>query len=510
VCTRDETRLVSYVAEHSSQVELMLSGTSDTDRAMAALRWAAAGISAIAHPDEPDCPLPNWCEACLEDGVPVLHLDMKNVSRGAAQVVGVILHELDKVGIDGALAPRARPDAVPAAVPEVRPQVDPDPDSAGIFGAARPLAGLSPDGIPPAFPDGCPAPRDATLVLAERAVDGTWEHVAWRRIGRPFTDYLDQLREFGCEFGSVPPEGHAWYVQERGMARYALRRDGHRGSVSLYHGPWEPGRRPRAWYVSVTWRDAGGDAVLPAFTPLAAIPVGPMAADVWDDLEPAAIREFGQQVGGPAAVLRCEALLAVGEAAERLAAILDAQPDDRSPARIHRLAAPVLAGPERSRLVMLRHLCLTMAIGPAGVQPHGGRSLPLRDDDDGLRYSPLLREAASELPAAELVEFEAVTALLAAARRLDQVIHPLRSWVFAHQRGERLAAPRRGPLAEGLTAALAGIPPEQVTEVRDVCRLLSGECHRRPERRAPSDMPPSAAGRTAERAVRRPPGRGRR
>ena len=101
----DEPALVAYVAEHSSATALAVYDTTDPAGAAAALRAAAAQICQIRHPDEPDTALPNWCTVLDEDGVAVLHLDMKDEIRYAALVVRIVLDQLAAAGVDGRLEP---------------------------------------------------------------------------------------------------------------------------------------------------------------------------------------------------------------------------------------------------------------------------------------------------------------------------------------------------------------------------------------------------------------------
>ncbi len=122
--------LIAYVAEHSSQTALALEDATDQAAVGAALRAAAAKILQIRHPDEPDEPLPNWCDVVDEDGVPVLHLDMKDEIRYSALVVRIVLDELTRAGIDGRLVPWQRP---PVPVPS---DLGPEPSA-----PAYPVAG---------------------------------------------------------------------------------------------------------------------------------------------------------------------------------------------------------------------------------------------------------------------------------------------------------------------------------------------------------------------------------
>jgi len=114
-----------------------------------------------------------------EDGVPVLHLDMKDEIRYAALVVRIVLDQLAGAGVDGRLAPRRPPEAA-----------FPYDSNADLYTGMQPLTELDGRGLPPGFPDGFPIPEQATLVLAQRCQDGSSEHAAWRRTTGPFTGVL--------------------------------------------------------------------------------------------------------------------------------------------------------------------------------------------------------------------------------------------------------------------------------------------------------------------------------
>jgi hypothetical protein len=241
---RSEAELISYVAAHSDQVALALRDTPDATAANLAMQRAAAAVRRIPHPVEPDCPLPNWCEAHLEDGAPVLRLDMQDQREYAGQVVATILASLGD--IDGRLEP-ARPPA---------PPYDYDAN-ADILGGADPLSALDARGLPPGFPAGFPVPEHAVLVLAQRGRDDGWEHAAWRR-DRPFAEYPDRLRAFGCSLDIAPATDPV--MGPTGMVRHRLRHPTGTGSVSVYH-EYRSARRPQPgpptrWYVSVVWRPA--------------------------------------------------------------------------------------------------------------------------------------------------------------------------------------------------------------------------------------------------------------
>jgi hypothetical protein len=109
-------------------------------------------------------------------------------------------------------------------------------------------------GLPPAFPDGFPIPADAVLVIAQRATKDTWQHAGWRR-SRPFTEYPDRLRAFGCTL--EPVAGSDRLMRATGMTRELIRHPEGTGSVSLYHEYGREAADARAFYVSVVWRPAG-------------------------------------------------------------------------------------------------------------------------------------------------------------------------------------------------------------------------------------------------------------
>src|SRR5438094_7463173 len=157
----NEPALVAYVAKHSSATALAVYDTTDLAAAGAALRAAAAQICQIRHPDEPDAALPNWCTVLDEDGVPVLHLDMKDEIRYAALVVRIVLDQLAAAGVDGRLEPKRQPQ--PAFPYDAK---------ADLYTGMQPLTELDARGLPPGFPDGFPVPQDATLVLAQQVRDG--------------------------------------------------------------------------------------------------------------------------------------------------------------------------------------------------------------------------------------------------------------------------------------------------------------------------------------------------
>jgi hypothetical protein len=103
---RSEAELISYVADNSDRVSLALMESPDPAAAVTALERAAAAVLQIPHPVEPGDPLPNWCQVLVEDGRPVLHVDMQDHREYAGRVVTTILASLDAAGVDGRLEPK--------------------------------------------------------------------------------------------------------------------------------------------------------------------------------------------------------------------------------------------------------------------------------------------------------------------------------------------------------------------------------------------------------------------
>jgi hypothetical protein len=240
---RDEAALIAYVAQNASTVKLALRDSPDLDRAVAALAAAGTAVRAIPHPEEPTEPLPNWVDVSVEHDVPLLRLDLKDERGSARLVVRTILGALDASGVTGRLAPmRVDPEKY---------RYDPEAD---ILGGADWIEELDERGLPPVFPAGFPVP-EGTLVIRQQARNDTWQHGAWRR-DRPYDDYPEQLRAFGCTLELVTAQDRL--MRSSGMTRHLLRHPLGTGSVSTYH-EYEPrggfGRRaPRRWYVSVVWK----------------------------------------------------------------------------------------------------------------------------------------------------------------------------------------------------------------------------------------------------------------
>jgi hypothetical protein len=350
----DEPALVTYVAAHSSQTALAVYDATDPVAAGAALRAAAAEIGRIRHPDEPDCALPNWCAVLDEDGVAVLHLDMKDEIRYAALVVRIVLDRLAAAGIDGRLTPRREP-----------PAPFPYDANADLFTGMDRLSALDRRGLPPGFPDHFPVPDEATLVLAERDREGPAEHAAWRRSTGPFTDYLRVLREYGCVFGAVP----RLLTAGRDTVRYTLWRDGAGGGITLY-------RSQVYWYVSVVWQ------------PHAEPPATPVEPDGGPDRRPiptgpAAARELAEFLVPAPLVAGYQAVVALATAARALEPLVKAPPDpaDRrpKPVVIAGRLAPVLDRLDPEQLATVRHACLTM-VGNAAAAGKAPRVTPPPDE----------------------------------------------------------------------------------------------------------------------------------
>jgi len=230
--------LAAYLADRPSQAVLGLRGAGDDEAAMVALRRAADAVRAIPHPDEPGEPLPAWVDAVLGDDGPTLHLDLQDHGALAPRVVAAIVAVLAEHGVDGRLEP-VRPPAPPFAYDA----------NAHILPDVAFLETLDERGLPPAFPADFPIPAGAVLVIAQRATKDTWQHAGWRR-SRPFTEYPDQLRRFGCEL--EPMAGRDPLMRATGMTRDLIRHPAGTGSVSIYHEYGSPA--PATFYVSVVWR----------------------------------------------------------------------------------------------------------------------------------------------------------------------------------------------------------------------------------------------------------------
>lgn len=444
----DEPALVAYVAENSSAIALAVYDATDTAAAFAALRAAAAEISQIRHPDEPDSALPNWCAVLDDDGVPVLHLDMKDEIRYAALVVRIVLNQLAGSGVDGRLAPKREPDAP-----------FPYDANADRYTGMDPLTELDGRGLPPGFPANFPVPEQATLVLAERSRADAVEHAAWRRSTGPFTGYLDRLRAYGCTFGPVP---RLLTMDDSGAVRYTLWRDGGGGSITLYQS--SSSRLPSSalyWYVSVVWQSRAeppATAVEPDEAPDSRpIPTGPAAA-----------RELAEFLVPTQLVLGYETVVAVATAARALNGLVSAPPDpaDRRPrtALIASRLTPVLGRLDQVQLSIVRHVCLTMV---ANLVATGRRSRPkgltLVADEDGYLYAADVRDGVrGAMDSTHLPVFETGAVLVQSAPMVVEGLSGIRS------------APVPPP-ADRYTWLFTGLDPQHLAAARDACWQILDE-----------------------------------
>lgn len=444
----DEPALVAYVAEHTSATALAVYDSTDPDAVEAALRAAAAEICEIRHPDEPEDPLPNWCTVLDEDGVAVLHLDMKDEVAYAALVVRIVLDQLAAAGVDGRLEPRREP--TPAF---------PYDAQADVYTGMESLTELDGRGLPPGFPDGFPVPADATLVLAQRARDGGAEHAAWRSSTGPFTGYLRRLRDYGCAFGAVPrllTVGGA-----PGMVRYALWRDGAGGGVALFHS--SPSRVPGSvayWYASVVWQ------------PEAEPPAHPVEPDEAPDNRPvptgpAAARELAEFLVPEELVPGIEAVMAMATAARALDRLVSAPPDAadrrRKPVVVASRFAPVLGRLSAQQLAILRHSCLTMVgnLIASGRRPRPA-GMTLVPDEDGHLYDADFREHAQGVLEPDVLStFEAGTTLVQSGQMVGEAVTGIR--------GEPVRPP-----AHRYAWLFAGLDARQLTVARDACWRILG------------------------------------
>ncbi|MFG1918389.1 hypothetical protein [Micromonospora sp. NPDC048898] len=513
----DEADLIAYVAEHCSGVALALHDATDQAAGVAALRRVVRAVSRIPHPDDPEDPLPSWCTVLIEDAVPVFRLDLKDESQYAEQVVRIILDGLEAAGIDGRLEPKRPP----------RPPFDYDGGADIFYGTATGLMELDGRGLPPRFPAGFPIPQGGTLVLAQQAPDGAWEHAAWRRSDRPFTEYTEQLRIFGCELGSVAATEVADYVDTTCMVRYSLRREDEGGSVSLYHEMRKPGEQPSSWYVSVVWQpDTGMPPPLPEKT-------SPPTSAADHGSDPARARELVPAFAGPEHVISCQTLLAINAASLAVSAVATALPphchhERTFPLWQHRQLAPLLRGLSPDQMAVVRHACLMTISNWIHHRIARLPRLSMARDDAGHLYATDVRHAAAPtLQPGQVLETETLHALQTAAIMLDPLIQNLRTTIadpltqilgqlYLHDDGRPLdelvpsadadltklvaEAERAGILqrsastasgaptlvhltqagthqvnttmrqrAGRLSRTLEGISPEQLTEARDAC-----------------------------------------
>ncbi len=250
----DEAELIEYLAGHGDRARLALREVPDAAAALDALQRAAGAICEIPHPVEPSAPLPNWCDAFLVDGEPVLHLDVQDCGEAYAErIIAAVTASLSTAGFDGRLEP----------FPWPSPPFEYVAGADIFYGLADVLWELDERGLPPGFPDGFPVPAGCPLVIAQRGRADSWAHAAWRRrAGQPpFEDYLDDLRVFGCVLERVPGQRSR---DKGGMYGYRFTHPLGHGSAWLHHqwleevrGAWPWRRKPSAWYLNVVWRRAG-------------------------------------------------------------------------------------------------------------------------------------------------------------------------------------------------------------------------------------------------------------
>jgi hypothetical protein len=245
----DEGRLIEYVAGHGDGARLALRDAPDVGAALAALQRAATAICEIPHPDEPGAPLPNWCDAFLVEGEPVLHLDVQDWGQTyATRIIGAVVTSLSTADLDGRLEP----------FPWPSPPFEYAAGADIFYGLADTLWELDERGLPPGFPSGFPVPAGCPLVIAQQGRNDSWEHAAWQRRASqpPFEGYLEDLRLFGCVLERVPGQRSQG---KGGTYGYRFTHPLGHGSVWLHHqwpGEVRGGELP-AWYVNVVWQRAG-------------------------------------------------------------------------------------------------------------------------------------------------------------------------------------------------------------------------------------------------------------
>lgn len=251
----DEAELVDYVAGNGDRARLVLREAPDVAVALDALQRAAGAVCEIPHPVEPSAPLPNWCDAFLEDGEPVLHLDVQDWGQAYAErIVTAVVTSLSTAQFDGRLEPFPRPS----------PPFEYAAGADIFYGLTDTVWELDERGLPAGFPDGFPVPARRPLVIAQRGKKDSWVHAAWQRQAdqQPaFEGYLDDLRAFGCVLERVPGQRNPGKGGTYGYRfTHAL---GH-GSVWLHHqwldevrGGWLRRRDPSVYYVNVVWQEAG-------------------------------------------------------------------------------------------------------------------------------------------------------------------------------------------------------------------------------------------------------------
>jgi hypothetical protein len=153
---RADAELIGYLADHHDQARLVLRDVSDTDAALAALERAAEAVWSLPHPDEPGSALPNWCEAALEDGHPVLHMDAKDGAGQIDQIAASILGAIDAAGVGGRLEPfphrEPPPDGLAADQPSGSSPTASNSPSLEVPSAASAASATSATGGSPASP----------------------------------------------------------------------------------------------------------------------------------------------------------------------------------------------------------------------------------------------------------------------------------------------------------------------------------------------------------------------
>ena len=252
----DRAELIEYLLERHDSAELAVRETPDPGAARGALRNAVAAIWGLRSSVEPGASLPHDCKARMDDGIPVLYLDVQDPDwpRLAGQVVALTVRGLEAAGVTGRLEPLE-------TYWRTFPPEDFE-DEADIMGGEDVAAELDARGLPPSFPDDFPVPPRCTLAAAQRAPEGegTWEHVAWCcAAARPLEEHLERLRDFGCELEPAPRWSNAEFG---GLHGYHFRHPLGSGSAWLYHqrredDPHQERDAPSAWYLSVVWQDAG-------------------------------------------------------------------------------------------------------------------------------------------------------------------------------------------------------------------------------------------------------------
>jgi hypothetical protein len=255
----DEPGLIAYLAANSG-ARLVLRDVADVHAACAALRAAAAAVCEIPHPDEPQMPLPNWCEAKRENGLAILHLDIQDWGEVyGRQITEVIVAAIEAEDVAGRLEPYPYPGQ----------PLTPDParDVPGV--EYEPLE-FGDRGLPPGLPGGFPAPGGQG-VYAWRirqpqtgelgAVCAVWEHDGQP----PFDAYLDLLRAFGCELDRVKQDSEpmggmrsCWFLHEQGTGYALAFHDLTRVLAGVPGAPKQA--RPSAWYLSVMWKPESMDS----------------------------------------------------------------------------------------------------------------------------------------------------------------------------------------------------------------------------------------------------------